>query len=183
MAALASDEGGVVAMVSLLGGEQRVYVTHDGVDLRYRAIDPEISPDATVQLAVAGTAVALVVDQEYVLLSRSVDEPFERISALDAEPGVHGWLTGPVAFQGASSDAAFFCVRWEGDLVRIVRVDPSGATMSIVEMGGADGADAPEIGSLSWDTSRQTLWGTSPDLGIFRSVPPDAKGKKRVSLS
>jgi hypothetical protein len=181
--AIASDDSGVVALASVAGHEQRVYVTKDGVDLDYRAIDYPISPNASVQLAVADMAVALAVDQEYVLVSRAADEPFVRIAALDADVGARGWLTGPVAFQGASSDAAILCARWEGDVVRLVRVDPSGAAMSIVEMGGEDGTDAPQICSLSWDASRQTLWGTSPDLGIFRSVPPGAKGKKKVSLS
>ncbi len=183
MAAIASDESGVVGMVSLLGEQQRVFVTRDGMDMDYRAIGHELSPDASVQIAVADTAVALVVDKEYVLVSRSVDEPFRRVAALDADVGARGWLTGPVAFQGASSDAALLCARWEGEVIRIVRVDPSGATISIVEMGSAEGKDAPELGSLSWDASRQTLWGTSPELGLFRSVPPGAKGKKRVSLS
>jgi len=183
MAAIASDESGVVAMVSLLGEEQRVFVTRDGMDMDYRAIGHELSPDASVQIAVADTSVALVVDKEYVLLSRGVDDPFRRVAALDADVGARGWLTGPVAFQGTSSDAALLCARWEGEVVRIVRVDPSGTTISIVEMGSAEGKDAPELGSLSWDASRQTLWGTSPDLGVFRSVPPGAKGKKRVSLS
>src|SRR6185437_1806985 len=131
MAAIASDDSGVVALVSVAGAEQRVYVTKDGLDLDYRAIDPEISPTASVQIAVADNAVALVIDQEYVLVSRSVDEPFKRIAALDADVGARGWLTGPVAFQGTSSDAALLCARWEGDVVRLVRVDPSGAAMSI----------------------------------------------------
>ena len=68
------------------------------------------------------------------------------------------------------------------DVSRIIRVDPAGNATSILEMGSTEDADAPEIASLSWDASRQTLWGASPVAGIFHQVAPGPKGKK-VSLS
>ena len=182
MTAIAADEGGVVAMVALHGDQPRVYVTQDGSAMRVRAITEEIEAGASLELAVADAAVALVVDGARVFLSRGFADPFQRIDAL-ASPADRGWKTGPVAFQGSSSDAALLCARCENDVTRIIRVDASGAAMSIVEMGATDALDPPEIASLSWDVSRQTLWGASPHAGIFKSVAPGAKGKKKPFLS
>lgn len=182
IAALASDEAGSVGLVSLLSDPQLVYVTHDGATLAYRVLAPEIDPEASVQIAVAEDAVALLVDEEYVLLSRAPKDPFVRVEALDF-PKDKGWTLGPIAFQGATSDAALFCGRWEGGVSRIIRVDPAGNATSILEMGSTEDLGAPEIASLSWDASRQTLWGASPVAGIFHQVAPGPKGRKKISLS
>jgi len=182
MAAIASDDNGVVAMVARAGGNPRVYVTADGAAMRFRHVTEEIEEDQSLDIAVADTAVALVVDQKRVLLSRGMDDPFVPVEALSSPDG-KGWITGPVVFQGASSDAALLCARWEDDLVRVMRVDPTGAAMSIIEMGGTEQLDPPEVAALSWDATRQTLWGASPHVGIFKSVAPTAKGKKKLALS
>lgn len=182
MSALACDDSGVVAMMGRNDGEGRVFVTRDGVAMTVRPINEEIDEGATVDLAVADTAVALVIDQKRVLVSRGVDDPFRHVEAFDAPEG-KGWKTGPIVFQGASSDSALLCARWESDLVRVVRVDASGAAISIIEMGGSEELDPPEVTSLSWDASRQTLWGASPNVGIFKSMAPTEKGKKKPSLS
>jgi hypothetical protein len=180
--AIASDDSGVVAMVALHGDHPRVYVMRDGVEMKHRPINDEIEEGASVEIAVADTAVALVVDRQRVLVSRGPEAPFERVAALTPPDG-RGWTTGPVVFQGASSDAALLCARWESDVLRIIRVDASGAAMSTAEIGGNETTDAPEIDSLSWDAARQTLWGASPSVGIFKSVAPGAKGKKKPLLS
>jgi hypothetical protein len=182
IAALASDDTGVVALAAVMGEYARVYVTRDGVEMAHRPLPDDIGPDTSLEIAVADTAVAVVVDQERVLLSRGLEDPFLPVEAV-AIPDGKGWRMGPIAFQGAASDAALFCARWESDVVRIVRVDPSGAAMSIAEMGGSETTDAPEIDALSWDASRHTLWGAGSSLGILRSVAPSAKGKKKPVLS
>jgi hypothetical protein len=181
--AIASDEHGGVAMVSLSGRRPRVLLASNDLHWKARVIEADLGPSASVQLAVAGTAVAIAVDETYVLLSRSPDEPFVRVPALDLGDVDHGWRVGPVAFQGDSSDAALLCARSEDDLSRIVRVDAEGAAMSIVELAGTESRDAPDIVSLSWDASRQLLWGATSDAGILRLSPPEAKGRKRVVLS
>lgn len=182
MSALASDDDGTVAMVAIDEEESRVYVTRDGLEMSYRPVNHPIPLDTRVDIAVAGDTVALVVDEQYVLLSRGLEAPFERVAALDSPEG-SGWKTGPIAFQGTAADAALLCGRWENDLVRIMRVDASGAATSILEMGGTETLDPPEIAALSWDATRQTLWGASPYTGIFRCVAPTAKGKNKVLLS
>jgi hypothetical protein len=149
--------------------------------MAYRAIVPEISPGASVEIAVAGMAAALVVDGRYVLLSRGREEPFARVQALEV-PEDRRFTLGPVAFQGASSDAALFCAQKERAASRVVRVDASGAAMTIFEIYAIDGSAPPEIGALSWDATRQTLWGVSPDGGMFLCTAPGAKGG-RFSLS
>jgi hypothetical protein len=59
--------------------------------------------------------------------------------------------------------------------------------MSILEVAGTEIRDAPEILSLTWDSSRQMLWGAASEAGIFRLVPAvtpaEARGKKKVVLS
>ena len=182
MSALASDDNGTVAMVSLDGAESRVYTTKDGVELSVRELTLDIDLDARVEIAVAGEAVALLIESKYVLLSRGPTDPFQRVEVLDSPEGSR-WKTGPITFQGSSSDAALFCARWESDLVRIMRVDASGAATTIAELGGTEALDPPEVVSLTWDTARQTLWGASPYTGIIRCVAPEAKGKKKPVLS
>ena len=177
IAALASDDSGVLAMAALDGETPCVYVTRDGAEMKFRSIDHPIDRDASVQIAVADAAVALVVDGRYVLLSRGHLDSFKRVEVLDSPEG-SGWTTGPVAFQGASSDAALFCARSEGTWSKVLRVDPSGASMSAFGISTADGDPAPPILSLSWDASRRTLWGVVVEGGIFLSRPPGAKGKK-----
>jgi hypothetical protein len=181
--AIASDDRGVVAMVSLSARRPRVLVMSNGRRWEARVVDAEVRPGASVQVAVADTAVALVVDEEYVLLSRARGEPFARVPALDLGENEHGWRVGPVSFQGSSRDAALLCARSEDDLERIIRVDQAGAAVSILEVAGTEIRDAPDIVSLSWDASRQTLWGATSDAGIFKVTPPEARGKKKVVLS
>jgi hypothetical protein len=180
--AIASDESGVIAMPMLLNDPQIVYLTRDGTHLEHRTITPELDLDAGVQVAVAGEAVALLIDGERVLLSRGPDDPFVRVEAADFPSGL-GWHLGAVAFQGSTSDAPLLCARWESEEARIIRVEPGGAAATIVQISGTETEDAPDITSLSWDTTRQTLWAASPDLGIFACLPPGAKGAKKVSLS
>ena len=181
--AIASDERGVLAMVTLSAAQPRVLVMPRGLRGHARALEAEIDPEADVQVAVADTAVALVVDGEYVLLSRTMDAPFLRVPALDLGDSDLGWRVGPIAFQGTSRDAALLCGRSEDDLMRIIRVDAANEAMSILEAAGTEIRDAPEILSLTWDASRQRLWGAASDVGIFRLAPPEAKGTKKVVLS
>ncbi|HEY8091264.1 MAG TPA: hypothetical protein VIF09_25550, partial [Polyangiaceae bacterium] len=179
--ALASDDAGGIALVSLVEGAQRVFVTRDGREMNYRSIEPEIRPGASVEIAVAGMAAALVVDRRYVLLSRRPDEPFARVQALELVEDPPFTL-GPIAFQGTSSDAALFCAQRESTGTRVVRVAASGEAMSTFVMFQRDDSAPPEVGALSWDATRQTLWGVGPDAGLFMSTAPGAKGR-RFSLS
>lgn len=181
--AIASDDQGVTAMVSLSTDPLRVFVVSNEPRWTTRVVPAQVSPDADVQIAVADTAVALVVDEEYVLLSRAPDERFVRVPALDLGGSELGWRVGPIAFQGSTRDAALLCARAEDDLARIIRIDAAGEAMSILEAAGTEIRDAPDIVSMSWDASRQTLWGATSDAGIFRLTPPEAKGKMGVVLS
>jgi hypothetical protein len=179
--ALASDDEGGIAFVSLVEGAQRVFVTRDGREITHRAIDPEIRPGASVQIAVAGMAVALVVDGRHVLLSRRLEEPFARVLALELVED-RAFTLGPVAFQGTSSDAMLFCAQRESTATRVVGVDASGAAMSTFAIFPIDDDAPPEISALSWDATRQTLWGVGPDTGLFMSTAPGAE-RRRYSLS
>ncbi len=172
MDAVASDETGNVAMVSL-DGDPRVYVTQDGEKLHARALGYAFEEYEHVYLAVAGMAVAVAVDNEGAFLSRKQDEPLTPCEAL---AGV-----GPVEFEGTSSDSALFGAALEPTMSAIIRVDREGAAMRVAEIGNDDGVP-PQITSLAWDASRRKLWGAAP-VGLITSTPPGAKRGKKVSLS
>jgi hypothetical protein len=172
MEALATDDAGMLAMVSI-ETDDRVYVTRDGELLRYRAL-PELAGDEDdpIHLAVAGMAVA-VSRGGTVLVSRGQDDPFVPCEPLAG--------AGPLAFEGPSEDAALFGAINQKHMGALVRVDRSGAAMRIAEF-GSDETAAPEITALSWDTQRKRLWGASPGIGLLTSSAPSAtRGKKLLS--
>ena len=107
-------------------------------------------------------------------VSRGDDDPFTRCDDLAA--------AGPLEFEGPSPDAALFGAIADGHAGAIVRVDRAGAAMRLAEY-GSDGADRIEVASLSWDASRQTLWGASPQAGLVTQASPAAKRGKAVMLS
>lgn len=171
MDALAADDAGVLAMVSL-APEPLVFVTRDGETLHFRSLGEDVTEgDGPVHLAVAGAAVAVSLASGVVLVSRGEDDPFAPCDALDG--------AGPLAFEGTSSDAALFGAICQGSEGCIVRAEKTGAAMRIAELGSDDGPDL-EIVSLAWDASRSRLWGASPQAGLLMSTAPSAKRGKKI---
>jgi hypothetical protein len=174
MAALASDDAGNLALVSF-DPTPLVYVTADGETLQFRDLPLE-PPDVIhrLHLAVAGTAVALSVNDGPPLVSRSVDDPFTACEPLAG--------AGPLAFEGTDPGAALFGAIRDGSEGALIRVDRSGAAMRTAEFGADGGAGAIEIAAISWDAPRHQLWAASPQAGLLTSVAPAAKkGKKALS--
>src|SRR5262249_13826778 len=127
-----------------------------------------------VHLAVADMAVAFAVEGDGVFVSRGQDEPFARCEPLAG--------AGPVEFEGSSSDAALFGTTHAAGFVSIIRVDQEGAAVRIADF-GSDAGPRPDLTALSWDATRKTLWGASPQMGLISCAAPSAKGKKKVTLS
>jgi hypothetical protein len=175
MHAVASDENGVVAMVTF-EPELRAYVTRDGREMFVRPIhyDYEVEISEHVHLAVADTAVAFAFEREGAYLSRGNEAPFEPCEPLAG--------AGPLEFEGASSDAALFGGVLEPGMAAIVRVDRAGTAVRIAEM-GSEGGTSPTFDALSWDASRSRLWGAAGPAGIITSTAPGAKRAKKVYLS
>jgi hypothetical protein len=173
MSAIASDETGVIAMISF-EPEPRAYVTRDGEAMQFRSFDHDADPSQIVYLAVADTAVAFAVENEGAFLSRKQEDPFLACEALAG--------AGPVEFEGSSSDAALFGGVLHASMASIDRVDRDGAAIRIAEM-GSDTLGPPVLQALSWDASRRKLWAASGVAGIMTSTAPSAKRGKKAPLS
>jgi hypothetical protein len=167
--ALAVDEAGIVAMISM-DPEPLVFVSRGEDELLSRPFVAD-APEAggTLHLAVAGRAAAVSLPDGRVLVSRRHDEPFAPCEALAGATAL--------AFEGTGADAALFGAVSAEEIGWIGRVDVEGASTRIAELPVIAGAVA-EIVSLAWDASRKTLWGASPQAGLFLGVP---KGKKPAS--
>jgi hypothetical protein len=175
MAAIASDNAGVLAMISFDGPARSAYTTQDGENLELRPL-PEgfaVRPGARVHLAVADTAVAFAVEDGGAFLSRASEEPFVPCEPLAG--------AGPLELEGASSDAALFGAV-HGAVASIIRVDREGHAVRIADFGSDDGV-VPEISALAWDGSRHMLWGASPQMGLVTCTAPGAKHGKKGTLS
>ena len=174
--AIASDDNGVLVAVSFEGPEAGAKVTRDGREWVFRKIHIEAdAAPAQVHLAIAENAIAMTIGDGHVYLSRAPDQDLERCGALPN-------ATGPIAFQGASSDAALLAFVHDRGTVATVRLDESGTLTRISELE----TDAPsEIArgfftDAAWDASRNTLWAASPMGGLCEYVAPGAR-KGRLS--
>jgi hypothetical protein len=170
MDAIAADDAGVLALVSLDMEAPRAYVTRDGENVELRTIAKRAGPSRHVYLAVAGDAVAFAADDGGVFVSRAAEAPF-----VPCEPLA---TAGPIDFEGTASDAALFGATRHAGIVSITRVDHEGAAIRIADFGG-EGGTVPELTAISWDGSREMVWGASPQMGLVTCTSPAAKhGKK-----
>jgi hypothetical protein len=159
--AVASDEGGAVAIASIDPAAPGVRLTRDGERWEWRPLS-ELDGAGGWELAVAGDAAALAIAHRGVWLSRGAGAPFARCEPLGA--------AGALAFGGESADAALFGAVHEGFTETLVRVDAAGRAARIAEIGGDD--REPFITALAWDASRRTLWGVLPGVGLLKSEAP-----------
>lgn len=168
MLGVASDDNGVIALLSFEDPTPRVFVTRDGSEMSYRPATTAGEGNGQLFLAVADEAVAYSISGHGTYVSRSPGDAFARIAELEAG--------GPVAFEGTTSDAALFGVASTGTDRSVLRLDSYGKISCLAEF--ETNAEEPiHVTSLAWDVSRRTLWGTGPVLGLFKCVAPD--GKKR----
>jgi hypothetical protein len=176
MDAIAVDDAGVVAMVSFAPPTPRVYVGRDGEHFAFRPLPLEASvePSQHVYLAVADMAVAFAVEDGGAFVSRAPEAPFVLSEPLAT--------AGPVAFEGASSDAALVGAIRGAAFASILRVDREGAAVRIADF-GSDAGFVPELTELAWDASRQMVWGASPQMGLVLCTAPSAKRGKKAPVS
>jgi hypothetical protein len=175
MDALASDSAGVLVMASCAAPDPCSYVTRNGEDLELRPLPRDLVVDRSqrVYLAVADVAVAIAVEHGGAFVSRAPETLFDRCAPLAT--------AGPIEFEGPSSDAALFGAAHDAGVASIVRVDREGAAIRVAEFGSDAGP--PELSALSWDGSRQMLWGASPQMGLVTCTAPGAKSGKNAVLS
>jgi hypothetical protein len=122
-----------------------------------------------VSIALAGTATALSFELEGVWVSRGADAPFVKIESLPDG--------GPIAFEGASDDAALFGVAKlrERDQA-IVRIEADGRAVRIAEVmqDGDPSRTLPPVRDMAWDASRRTLWSAVGPGGVLSTTAPGA---------
>jgi hypothetical protein len=174
MDAIAADDAGVLGMASFALPAPRAYVTRDGENLEFRPLDCAVEPSQHVHLAVADVAIALAIEKGGAFVSRSQEEPFARSEPLAT--------AGPIAFEGASRDAALFGATHLAGVASIIRVDRHGAAVRIADF-GSDDALPPELTALAWDASRHMVWGASPQMGLVSCTAPSAKRGKKAPVS
>ena len=162
--AIATDESGALAIAAWDedAWELIVLVRREGDNFTFRRIEAP-STVAQVDLAIAGTAVAVSFQFENVYLARDLDAPFAAVPLLSSG--------GPVAFEGTDANAPLFGVIGEGDEQSIVRITPEGDAATIVEMTVSNG-EAPRIRQLAWDASRRTLWAAACRAGLVAATAP-----------
>ena len=98
--AIAQDEAGGFAALTVVDGDPKVYLTYDGGiswHLRPLGVEVEAAPDAHAALALAGTSVAALVGDSGPILSRAASEPTTRYPELERAYAL--------AFQGMDPDA------------------------------------------------------------------------------
>jgi hypothetical protein len=176
MVALASDDGGAVAMLCL--DEMRAYASLDGQRYSYRPLDPpkdwyDALPDEfdfPFHVAVAGKAVAFSFGSHGAFVSRDLEaKPFVKCEPLaDA---------GALVFEGASPDAALFGAIWTEAFISIVRVDASGNAVRLGDL-SVEGAPGVPFDEIAWDASRRRLFAVHGQVGLVVATAPDAKRGK-----
>jgi len=178
MDAIAADNAGVLAMLSLAGPTPLAYVTRDGENLEYRSVALGTAPlppgPRHAYLAVADTAVAVALDHGGVYLSRVPDAEFVLCEPLA--------LAGPIDFDGTRSDAGLFGAAHFAAYTSIVHVAADGEAVRIADFGTENGP-APRITGLGWDASRDMLWGASPQMGLVTCTAPGARRGKKALVS
>jgi hypothetical protein len=181
MVAIASDENGAVAMLSLEAG--RVYAATDGERYDYRGLDlPQDWYDALPEtfdfpfhLAIAGKAVAFSFGWHGAFLCRDFPaKPFEKVEALAG--------AGALAFEGSSPDAALFGAVCTETQSSIVRVDASGHAARIGDI-VIDGKSPVPFDELAWDGTRRRLYAVHRQAGLVVATAPDAKRGKLRTLN
>ncbi len=180
-AAVAADEGGVLALAALVPAEDanvgEVWVLPAGeTTWDPRWVDFTLTEDLRdwhVYLAVHGGAVAFSTgnlgDDTVGSSEVSWEKPEEGDSNFESPPSV---FQGPIALQ---DDRVIFAAYNVEGQVRILRHVRKGGVTRIARFGVGDdwvsGTDATVTG-LAWDSERRALWAASPELGLIKLTEP-----------
>ncbi len=172
--AIAHDERGGFAALTVVDGEPKVYISYDGATtFAYRSLGVEVEaePNAPAALALASGAVAVAVGDSGPMVSRGGGAPTTRHPALGrayalafqgADP--EGWLY--VALQRSAAEPA---------AVWILAAD--GSSIKMVDLLADDGAPL-DLGPIAWDSARHALVVSS--RGGLIAMGPEGKKRPRV---
>ncbi len=178
--AIAQDDAGGFAALTVVDGNPKVYITHDGGDhftFRSFGVEVEAEPDAPASLALAGTSVAAVVGDSGPIVSRAMDQPTTRHVELGRAYAV--------SFQGAAPGAWIYVgVQRRGkDPAAVWLLDTEGNTLKVMDFLADD--EAPlDLGAMAWDGARSSLLVSSRGgliaVGPELAKPKRSRARKRV---
>jgi hypothetical protein len=178
VSAVAADERGVVALLLMDADPTPVAgILRPGDDFDYRVLPVESPVGGGEGIAVAGNSIAVTLPDVGVFVSRSPTAELTPCEPLAT--------AGPIAFEGSASDAALYGAVAVGSTLSLVRVDASGAAVSVVDLvsEGEGVHEAAIAQGLAWDGTRRTLWVASTTVGLVRCDAPRTKGKTPSLLS
>jgi len=172
-----------------------VWVWERATDTWLRRSIPMATSSWRVHLAVAGTAAAVTLgDDGGVWLTRNVRQhDFVELESLRGLPTAEGGAgSGPIAFAGASADAALFAAVHETPRrLVIARVSPGGRPETIADLMFEQGDERGRralIHAMAWDATRRTLFTAAGRAGVGCSTepgvpPPFGKNGAKRALS
>jgi hypothetical protein len=171
--AIAHDEAGGFAALTVVDGEPKAYITQDGGEhfhFRSFGVEVEAEPDAPASLALAGTAVAAVVGDSGPMVSRAMNEPTTRHTDLGRAYAV--------SFQGPAPDAWVYVgvQRLAGDPAAVWLLDTAGNKLKVMDF-RADDEHPLDLGPLAWDSARGSLMVSS--RGGLIALGPESEKPKR----
>lgn len=151
--AIAQDEEGAFAALLVVDGKPSVFITYDGGEswhVRKLGVEVEAEPSAPAFLAIAGTAVAVVVGDSGVLLNRAPHTTTARPLGLDRARAL--------AFAGPSSEAGLYiALGLKGEEpTGISLLGNDGSLLRVMDF-FADDDEPYDMGRIAWDTSREAL--------------------------
>jgi hypothetical protein len=172
--AVACDDTGGFAALTVVDGRPRVYVTPDGGDrfhLRELGVDVEAAPDAPAFLALAGAAVVVGVGESRPLVSRVAGADTVRYPKLDRAyaaaftgPDPEGWIYVAQQRHGATP-------------AQVWLLDETGGEPLMVMEFRADDHEPLDLGRVVWDPARGAL--LIPSRGGMLALWPETKGPKK----
>jgi hypothetical protein len=175
--AIAHDERGAFAALTVVDGTPRVITTPDGGEawfLRPLGVEVEAEPDAPASLAMADTAVAVVVGDSGPFVSRSPDTPTER-------HGDHDGLerAQAVAFAGNDAGAPLYVAlrRTAQEPASLSLLSPDGSVLRVMDFLCEDHLPL-ELGTIVWDSARRALLVVS--RGGLLAVSPETPRPRRT---
>jgi hypothetical protein len=177
--AIAQDDAGGFAALTVVDGNPKVYLTYDGGiswHLRPLGVDVEAAPDAPAALALAGTSVAAVVGDSGPMVSRAAGEPTTRHEGLERAYAL--------AFQGMAPDAWLYVgVQRAGEAPASVWIlADDGRSLKVMDF-LADDHEPLDLGGIAWDGTRGALMVSSRGglvaMGLELPKPKRARAKKK----
>ena len=167
--AIAHDEPGGFAALTVVDGVPRLHATADGGatwQVRALGIEVEAVPDAPASLAISGPAAAVVIGDSGPLVSRHPGAPATRHAGLSRAYAL--------AFQGSEPEGWIYVAlrRTDAEPAAVALLGADGTVIKVMDFLATDQGPL-ELGPIAWDSSRQALMVSS--RGGLLAMGPEAE--------